>query len=96
LWQSGLAVETHDSAEYRVRDGQLERTRKQLQVRGLSHNRNPHLKQLFKSTVQRKYRAEGRNPTAPATEARRNNRIMREKATPKDSRVGYTFPIWEQ
>jgi hypothetical protein len=30
LWAySGLAVETRDSGEYRVRDGQLERTRKQ-------------------------------------------------------------------
>jgi len=52
LWAySGLAVETRDSAEYRVRDGQLERTRKQLQVRGLNSNRNPHLKQLFKGTA---------------------------------------------
>lgn len=52
LWAySGLAVETRDSAEYRVRDGQLERTRKRLTVRGLNTNRNPHLKQLFKSTA---------------------------------------------
>lgn len=52
LWAySGLAVETHDSAEYRLRDGQLEGTRKQLQVRGLNSNRNPHLKQLFKATA---------------------------------------------
>jgi hypothetical protein len=52
LWAySGLAVKTRDSGEYRVRDGQLERTRKQLQVRGLNNNRNPHLKQLFKSTA---------------------------------------------
>ncbi len=52
LWAySGLAVETRDSAEYRVRDGQLERARKRLTVRGLNTNRNPHLKQLFKSTA---------------------------------------------
>src|SRR5579872_1881344 len=52
LWAySGLAVETRDSAEYCVRDGQLQRARKRVTVRGLNANRNPHLKQLFKSTA---------------------------------------------
>jgi transposase len=52
LWAySGLAVETRDSAEYCVRDGQLQRTRKRVTVRGLNANRNPHLKELFKSTA---------------------------------------------
>lgn len=52
LWAySGLAVETRDSAEYRFRDGQLQRTRKWVMVRGLNTNRNPDLKQLFKSTA---------------------------------------------
>jgi transposase len=52
LWAySGLAVETRDSAEYRFQDGQLQRTRKWVTVRGLNPNRNPHLKQLFKSTA---------------------------------------------
>lgn len=52
LWAySGLAVETRDSAEYCVRDGQLQRARKRVTVRGLNCNRNPHLKELFKSTA---------------------------------------------
>jgi len=52
LWAySGLAVQTRDSAEYRFQDGQLQRSRKWVRVRGLNTNRNPHLKQLFKSTA---------------------------------------------
>jgi transposase len=52
LWAySGLAVQTRDSAEYRFRDGHLQRARKQVSVRGLNRNRNPHLKQLFKSAA---------------------------------------------
>ncbi len=52
LWAySGLAVVTRDSAEYRLRDGQLQRTRKVLTVRGLNQNCNRDLKQLFKSAA---------------------------------------------
>jgi len=52
LWAyCGLAVETRDSAEYCIRDGQLQRSRKWVRVRGLNPNRNAHLKQLFKSTA---------------------------------------------
>jgi transposase len=52
LWAySGLAVQTRDSAEYRFQDGQLQRSRKWVTVRGLNTNRNPHLKQLFKSAA---------------------------------------------
>lgn len=52
LWTySGLAVQTRDSAEYRIQHGQLQRTRKLATVRGLNSNRNHHLKQLFKSTA---------------------------------------------
>jgi transposase len=52
LWAySGLGLETRDSAEYRIRDGHLQRARKQVTVRGLNRNRNRHLKELFKSAA---------------------------------------------
>jgi transposase len=51
LWAySGFGLETRDSAEYRIRDGQIER-RKQVTVRGLNRDHNPHLKELFKSAA---------------------------------------------
>jgi transposase len=52
LWAySGFGLETHDSAEYRIAQGQLQRRRKGATVRGLNHNRNRDLKELFKSTA---------------------------------------------
>jgi transposase len=50
LWTySGLAVETHDSAQYRYVDGQLQRSKKPQQIRGLNQNHNHAMKQIFKS-----------------------------------------------
>ena len=52
LWAySGLALRTHDSAEYRYRRGQLERSKKQVTVRGLNENHNHDLKNVFKSAA---------------------------------------------
>ena len=52
LWTySGLAVETHDSAQYRYVGGQLQRSRKPQQVRGLNQNHNHAMKDIFKSTA---------------------------------------------
>ena len=52
LWTySGLAVETHDSAEYRYVDGQLQRSKKPQQVRGLNQNHNHAMKEIFKSAA---------------------------------------------
>jgi hypothetical protein len=52
LWAySGLAVETHDSAQYCYVDGQLQRSRKPQQVRGLNQNHNHALKDIFKSAA---------------------------------------------
>ena len=52
LWTySGLAVETHDSAQYRYVDGQLQRSKKQQQVRGLNQNHNHAMKEIFKSAA---------------------------------------------
>jgi transposase len=47
----GLAIETRDSAEYRVVNGQVERRRKPALVRGLNWNHNHELKNLFKGTA---------------------------------------------
>jgi len=47
----GLALETRDSAEYRVIEGQLERKKKQAQVRGLNWNYNHELKNVFKGAA---------------------------------------------
>jgi transposase len=52
LWAySGLALETHTSAEHRFVDGQLQRSRKPLTIRGLNKNHNHDLKYLFKSAA---------------------------------------------
>jgi transposase len=52
LWAySGLALRTHDSAEYRYRGGQLERCKKQVTVRGLNENHNHDLKNVFKGAA---------------------------------------------
>lgn len=49
----GLAVETLDSGEYSVIDGQIERKKKPGLVRGLNqnHNHNHDLKNLFKGAA---------------------------------------------
>ena len=52
LWTYiGLAVETHDSAQYRYVDGQLQRSKKPQQVRGLNQNHNHAMKEIFKSAA---------------------------------------------
>jgi len=52
LWAyGGLAIETHSSADHRSVDGQLERSRKNVLVRGLNRNCNHDLKNLFKGAA---------------------------------------------
>jgi transposase len=52
LWAySGLALETRTSGEYRLVRGELQRSRKQLAIRGLNQNHNHDLKYVFKSTA---------------------------------------------
>jgi hypothetical protein len=52
LWTSGgLGLETHDSAQYRYVEGQLQRTKKAVQLRGLNRNHNHDLKNVFKGTA---------------------------------------------
>src|SRR6202166_3784810 len=48
LWTySGLGVETHDSAQHRYVDGQLQRSKKPQQIRGLNQNHNHEMKKIF-------------------------------------------------
>lgn len=49
LWAySGLAIETHDSAENQFVNGQLQRSKKKQSIRGLNSNHNHDLKNIFK------------------------------------------------
>jgi transposase len=47
----GLALETRDSGEYRVVNGQVERSRKPVLISGLNWNHNHELKNLFKGAA---------------------------------------------
>jgi len=52
LWAySGLAIQTHDSAQYCYVGGQLQRSKKPQQLRGLNQNHNHQMKEVFKSTA---------------------------------------------
>src|ERR1700685_3792447 len=52
LWTySGLGIETHDSAQYRYVGGQLQRSKKPQQLRGLNQNHNHEMKAVFKSAA---------------------------------------------
>ena len=52
LWAySGLALETRTSADYRYVKGQLQRSRKQISIRGLNKDHNHDLKGLFKAAA---------------------------------------------
>jgi transposase len=52
LWTySGFGVETHGSAEHRYVEGELQRSKKPVSIRGLNRNHNHDLKNLFKSAA---------------------------------------------
>ena len=54
LWNySGLGLETHDSAQYCMVEGQLQRSKKPQQLRGLNDNHNHDLKNIFKGAAMR-------------------------------------------
>src|ERR1700676_3596262 len=60
LWPySGLGLETHDSAQYRVVEGQLQRSNKPVTLRGLNQDHNHDLKDIFKGTAMRASTATG-------------------------------------
>jgi len=52
LWTySGLAIDTRESAQHRFVDGQLQRSKKPQQLRGLNQNHNHDMKAVFKSAA---------------------------------------------
>jgi len=52
LWKyRGFGIEMHSSADYREVQGQLQRSREQVSVRGLNRDCNHDLKNLFKSAA---------------------------------------------
>ena len=60
LWNySGLGLETHDSAQYCVVQGQLQRSKKPVTLRGLNKNHNHDLKDIFKGAAMRVSTATG-------------------------------------
>src|SRR3984957_9601646 len=60
LWTySGLGLETHDSAQYRVVEQQLQRSKKSVTLRGLNDNHNHNLKDIFKGEAMRDSTAAG-------------------------------------
>jgi hypothetical protein len=60
LWNySGLGLETHDSAQYRLVKGQLQRSKKPVTLRGLNKDHNHDLKDIFKGAAMRASTAAG-------------------------------------
>jgi transposase len=52
FWKySGFAIEMHSSADYRSVKGELQKSKKQISVRGLNRDCNHDLKNLFKSAA---------------------------------------------
>ena len=52
LWTySGLGIEVHSSADHQVVEGQLQRKKKPVEIRGLNENCNHDLKNLFKGAA---------------------------------------------
>jgi transposase len=52
LWNySGFGITTHSSADHRYVEGELQRAKKQISIRGLSRNHNHDLKNVFKSAA---------------------------------------------
>jgi len=52
LWKyGGLAIETHSSADHRSVNGQLQRAKRQVSVRGLNRDCNHDLRNLFKGAA---------------------------------------------
>ena len=63
LWAySGLALETHDSAQYHAVKGELRRSKRSATVRGLNKDHNHDLKDIFKGAAMRASTAAGPVP----------------------------------
>jgi hypothetical protein len=72
---AGLALQTHDSAEYRYVNGELRRCKKQATVRGLNPNHNHDMKGVFKSAA-----TQARNSAGPLTRLLCNSTRPRNEA----------------
>ena len=60
LWAySGLALETHTSGEYHYVQGQLQRSKRPVALRGLNQNHNHDLKSIFKGAANKAGSAKG-------------------------------------
>ena len=60
LWAySGLALETHSSGEYHYVQGQLQRSKRPVALRGLNQNHNHDLKSIFKGAATKAGTAKG-------------------------------------
>ena len=60
LWTySGLALETYNSAQYRVAEGELQRSKKPATIRGSNKDYNNDLKDIFKGAAMRASTAAG-------------------------------------
>ena len=60
LWAySGLALETHTSGEYHYVQGQLQRSKRPVALRGLNQNHNHDLKSIFKGAATKGGSAKG-------------------------------------
>ena len=60
LWAySGLALETHSSGEYHYVQGQLQRSKRPVALRGLNQNHNHDLKSIFKGAATKAGSAQG-------------------------------------
>ena len=55
-------METHDSAQFRFVRGQLQRSTKPQQLRGLNNNHNPEMKEIFRSPATSASRGAGPFP----------------------------------
>jgi transposase len=79
LWTySGLSIETRDSAQYRYVAGQLQRSKKPQQLRGLNENHNHDLKAIFKGAATK---VEGVAPTSRAARQLMASRLVPCKAS---------------
>src|ERR1700732_2755971 len=86
LWTySGLGIETRDSAQYRYVHGQLQRTKKPQQIRGLNQNHNHEMKEIFKGAATRA--SCGVGPPWQWSVALQVDRILESSSRPPSSRA---------
>jgi len=97
LWAySGLGIETHDSAQYRYVGGQLQRSKKPQQLRGLNKNHNCQMKDLFKSTATNAARCGGPFQDFYATLLAKGMRPEMARLTLARKIASITLTVWKK